>query len=1068
MKTIHAIIARRIGVFAFLFCGLAIFTTTPAAHVQEISPNLYSGLEWRMIGPFRGGRVNPVAGVPGQSDVFYFGSVGGGVWKTTNAGRTWKPVFDGEPTASIGALAVAASDPSILYVGTGEADMRSDISFGNGVYKSSDGGLTWMHLGLDDTRHIGRILVDPRDPNVVLVGALGHAYGPNVDRGVFRSTDGGASWQKVLYKDENSGAIDLCFDPDNPEVVYASLWQTRRPAWSVYPPSNGPGSGLYKSTDGGETWTELRGHGFPSDGLGRIGIAVAKGNGGARVYAIVDAKVGGLYRSDDAGANWILADDDKRLWGRGWYFGRVTVDLHDPNTVYVPNVALYRSRDGGRNFTAIKGAPGGDDYHSLWIDPENSARMIFGSDQGAAISVDGGTSWSSWYNQPTAQFYHVATDNQFPYWVYGAQQDSGTAAVVSRSDFGGISFRDWHPIGAGESGYIVPDPSNPDIVYGGSTYGELYRFDGRTGQSQDIAPWPLRAFGLEISRRKFRFTWTSPLAFSPFDPHVLYFGAQYLLKTADEGKSWQPISPDLTGGNSNSAAPSPVEPLTLANAKARGYGVIYTIAPSAVTRGLIWVGTDTGLVQLTRDEGKTWTNVTPPGLPAWSKISLIDASAHDGGAAYVAVDRHRLDDDSPWIFRTHDYGKTWTRITAGLAANAYVHAVREDPVRQGLLFAGTETGVYVSFDDGLRWQPLQLNLPVTPIHDLVVHGNDLVVATHGRSFWILDDIAPLRQLNPAVAASNAYLFKPATAIRIRPNVNHDTPLPPEEPLGTNPPGGAVLYYYLKAAPQGDVTLDILDGHGKLVRRHSSADKPERLATPPPFPDNWIRPAATLSRSAGMHRFVWDLRYAKPPVPVSFYSMAAVFSTGTTTEPDGPLVLPGKYEVRLTVSGQTLSRPLTVTMDPRVKLSRADLAAQFGLGMKIYEELLQGGRVLTEIRGVREQIAELERRLAGNPQYEDIAAFMREVDRETEIIARGTGPAADAEEGLAQLNGALAGLAVVVDSADRPPTEQARTAFEQTREAFQRPLARWRALKQEKLSALNSRLREKGLPPIGLL
>jgi hypothetical protein len=638
---------------------------------------------------------------------------------------------------------------------------------------------------------------------------------------------------------------------------------------------------------------------------------------------------------------------------------------------------------------------------------------------------------------------------------------------VSRSDFGGISFRDWHPIGAGESGYIVPDPLNPDIVYGGGTNGELYRFDGRTGQSQDISPWPLRAFGLEISRRIFRFTWTSPLVFSPFDAHVLYMGAQYLLKTVDEGKSWQPISPDLTGSDSNSAAPSPTEPLTLANARARGYGVIYTIAPSTVSRGLLWIGTDTGLIQLTRDEGKTWTNVTPPGLPAWSKISLIDASTHDAGAAYVAVDRHRLDDFSPWIFRTRDYGKTWTRISAGIVANAYVHAVREDPVRQGLLFAGTEMGVYVSFDDGLHWQPLQLNLPATPIHDLVIHGNDLVAATHGRSFWILDDITPLRQLAPAVAASNAYLFKPATAMRIRPNVNHDTPLPAEEPLGTNPPAGAILYYYLKAAPHDDVTLEILDARGKLVRRYSSADKPERLAAPPPFPDNWMRQSVPLSRSAGMHRFVWDLRYAKPPVPIPSYSMAAVFATGTTTEPDGPLVLPGKYEVRLTVSGQKLSQPLTVTMDPRVTTSPGDLAAQFDLGMKIYEELLRGGRALTEIRSVREQVRALERRVAGDPQAEAIAASASEIGREAGIIARGAGAAADPEEGLAQLDGAIAGFAVVVDSADRAPTEQARTAFEQTRDALQKQLARWQALKQKKLSALNARLREKGLPPIGL-
>ncbi|MGH9703300.1 MAG: WD40/YVTN/BNR-like repeat-containing protein, partial [Candidatus Acidiferrales bacterium] len=682
--------------------SILVFALVPT-FAQEVSPSLYSGLKWRLIGPHRGGRVLAVSGIAGQPYIYYFGGVGGGAWKTINDGEVWTPVFDHQSIASIGAIAISPSDANVIYVGTGEADMRSDISFGDGVYKSTDAGRTWSNIGLRDSMQIGRILVDPRDPEIVLVAALGHAYGPNTERGVFRSTDGGATWQKVLYKDEDTGAIDLAFDPNNSRIVYASLWQARSTAWSAYPPVSGPGSGLYKSTDSGITWQQITGRGFPSEGLGHVGIAVARGENGNRVYAIVDAKEGGLYRSDDAGQNWARTSSDPRIWGRGWYFGGITIDPNSPDTVYLPNVALYRSTDGGKNFTAIKGAPGGDDYHSLWIAPENSRRMILGCDQGAIISVDGGETWSSWFNQPTAQFYHVATDNQFPYRVYGAQQDSGTSSITSRGDFGEITFRDWFSAGAGEAGYILPDPIDPKIIYGGDTYGSLFRLDLRTGQSQNISPSPVSAFGTEISQRKYRFTWTSPLAFSPQDPHTLYMGAQYILKSSDEGKSWQEISPDLTGADtSNQAARN--GPPSLENSKARGYGVVYTIAPSPISEGLIWAGTDTGLIQLTRDGGKSWTRVTPSGLSDWSKISMIDASLQDAGTAYAAVDRHRLNDYAPYIFGTHDFGKTWTKITAGIPTLAYVHAVREDPERKGLLFAGTELGVYFSFDDGAHWQ----------------------------------------------------------------------------------------------------------------------------------------------------------------------------------------------------------------------------------------------------------------------------------------------------------------------------------------------------------------------------
>ncbi len=1037
------------------------------AFSQSFDPGLYAGMRWRMIGPFRGGRALAVAGVPGQPNVYYFGAVGGGVWKTTDGGRVWKPIFDREPIASIGSIAIAPSDPNILYVGTGEADMRSDITFGDGVYKSTDGGETWTNVGLRDTRHIGRILVDPHDPNVVLVAALGHAYGPNPERGVFRSSDGGKTWQKVLYKDADTGAIDLCFDPGNSRVVYAALWQTRRPPWSTYPPLGGPGSGLYKSTDGGVTWRQLTGHGLPPGEWGRVGIAVAQANGRERVYAVIDARDGGLYRSDDAGETWQHVGADRRIWGRGWYFGGVTLDPRNPDIVYVANVSLYRSTDGGQTFLALKGAPGGDDYHSLWIDPNDSQRMIVGSDQGATISVDAGATWSSWYNQPTAQFYHVATDNRFPYYVYGAQQDSGTAAVASRSDYGEITFRDWYSVGGGESGYIVPDPADPDIVYGGSTGGELFRFDKRTGQSQNISPTPAGGFGGDISRARYRFTWTFPIVFAPQDPHVLYVGSQCLLKTSDGGMSWQEISPDLTGAEKNPPETVASGPLTTANAKARGYGVIYTIAPSSVTAGEIWVGTDTGLIHLTRDGGKTWSDVTPPGLSDWSKVSLIDASSHDPGTAYAAVDRHRLDDFQPYIYRTRDFGKTWARITEGIPAPAYVNAVREDPIRKGLLFAGTELGVYVSFDDGNHWHPLQLNLPVTPIRDLVIHGDDLVVATHGRSFWILDDISPLRQMDAQVAGSEVHLFRPATAVRVRRDVNTDTPLPPEVPAGQNPPTGAIFDYYLKSPPPGDVTLEIFDSRDKLVRKFSSAGQPQRGGPPPPFPEYWLRPPEPLTRNAGLNRFVWDLRYPKPPVLSHRYTIAAVYGQNTPSLPEGPLVLPGQYTAKLTVAGHSYSQPLTVKMDPRVASSLDDLAKQFDLEMKIADALSQDDEAYTQVQGLRTQLQALQERLVNRIQLRAIVAQAGEPDRQATAILGGSSPLAGRAPGLAGLNVRLAQIAIVVDSADHAPTTQAFAAFAEARKNLDAVLAHWASLKRADLPAFNALLRENEMPEIVL-
>jgi len=1014
-----------------------------------VPDNFYSAMQWRCIGPHRGGRVLTVSGVRGEPYTFYFGAVGGGVWKTIDAGRTWTPIFDSQPIASIGALAVSTSDPNIIYVGTGEADMRSDISFGAGVYKSTDAGQSWSYLGLGDTRQIGRVLIDPKNPGVVLVAALGHGFGPNSERGVYRTTDGGKTWTRVLSKDENTGAIDLAYDPDNSRTVYASLWNVRRPAYSTYAPITGPGGGLYKSTDGGATWQEIAGHGLPTGTLGRIGVDVVAGQHGKRVYALIDAGSGsGLYRSDNGGEDWNLVSTEPRILSRGWYFGEVRSDPKNADVVYVSNVSLYRSIDGGKTFKAIRGAPGGDDYHSLWIDPENPRRMIAGVDQGTIVTVNGGKTWSSWYNQPTAQFYHVAIDNQFPYWVYGAQQDSGTAAVMSRSDYGQITYRDWHPIGAGESGYILPDPVDPQIVYGGSTGGDLYRFDTRTGQVQDVSPTPAE-IGAKV---RHRYPWTTPIVFSFQPPHALYQASQFLMKTGDGGRSWKIVSPDLT--------------LRPGEKEADAKGVIYTVAPSPLAAGMIWIGTDNGLVQLTRNDGQTWTEVSPRALPPWSMISLIDASPHNAATAHAAIDRHQMDDLAPHIYRTHDFGKTWTAITNGIPATAYVHAVREDPIRKGLLFAGTETGVYVSFNDGELWQPLQLNLPATPIRDLVVKGNDLVVATHGRSFWILDDISPLRELNSETATANVHLFHPAAAIRIRKNVAHDTPLPPETPGGKNPPPGAIIDYGLQSVPAEEVTLEISDSAGKLVRRYSTNDPPGKIDDTQSFPTYWFNPPAPLSKKVGLNRFVWDLRYERPLALRYGYSIAAAFGEDAIMVPEGPLALPGTYQVKLTVAGRSYTTPLEVKMDPRVRVAALALSQQLALEMKIIDGMKQSYDAVQQLRGLRGQLKELQTKLSADASAKPLLDAINSIDkRAAELIAvEQTYPPVGIVS-LASLNSALGSLLFAVEGADAAPTTQAVNAFTTYRRLLDQQLAQWNGLKEKDLPGLNTLLQQRQLPPI---
>ena len=1040
----------------------------PGAHAQA-DRSVYSGLRWRMIGPFRAGRVLTVTGLANQPNVYYFGAVGGGVWKTTDAGLTWKPIFESAPIGSIGAIAVAPSDPNVIYVGTGEADMRSDMSIGDGMFKTTDGGKTWTRIGLDDSRQIAKILVDPKNPDLVLVAVLGHSYGPNEQRGVFRSADGGKTWTKVLYKDPNTGAIDLTFDPTNTQIVYTALWQTRRPPWSVYPPTDGPDSGLYRSTDEGQTWTEMQTSGLPAKPWGRVGIAVAPSGGGKILYALMSGSKAGVYRSDDAGATWHLVGTDPRVLGRQWYFGGICVDPENANVVYIANTSLYRSTDGGHTWQAFKGAPGGDDYHYLWIAPNDPNRMIVASDQGTTLTVDDGGHWASWYNQPTAQIYHVATDNSFPYIVYGAQQDSGGIAVLSRSDYGKITFRDWFPGWGGESGWILPDPNDPNTIYASTTGGGVVRFDRRTKEGLDVSPYPFRSeLNANISKVKYRFPWTPGLAIDPFDSRTLYFGAQVLFRSTDRGSSWKVISPDLTGADKNLPAAMKSGPPTVENAKQRGYGVINSIAPSPVQHGLIWVGSDTGMVYLTQNNGETWQNVTPPAVKDWSRIAMVEPSHFDAGTAYLAVNRHRLDDYAPYIYRTHDFGKTWTRINTGIETPSYVHAVREDPMRRGLLFAGTETGVYVSFNDGDAWQSLQLNMPATPVRDLTLHRSDLVIATHGRSFWILDDIIPLRQATEAAQAS-AVLFRPRTAYRVRPGSEHGTPLPPEIPAGENPPDGAIIDYYLKTEPQGPVTLEILDSKGHVVRGYSSAEHPKAPpASSLPFPAFWVKAPEALQKTPGMHRFTWDLQYASaaPSGRPSFFRFGG-----------GPWAVPGQYQVRLTVDGKSYTRPLNLQMDPRAQVSLADLQKQFDLAMRIETQIREAGQAIEEAQGVGKQLQDRAKRLAGAPANGGAKAALAAVRAiENEVTALPSGgtaggvaapPAATAppEADLPQIRGRLRRIEGMVEGADAAPTATAQALFEQTSQSVDRLLAAWTEVKTTKLPAVNQQITGAGLPAI---
>ena len=1042
---------------------LCVLLFPPALSAQQYDPSMYQELLWRMIGPFRGGRTVSISGVPGQANVFYMAPNHGGVWKTTDFGRTWNPIFDDQPTGSIGALAVAPSDPNTIYVGSGEGLRRPDLSVGDGIYKSTDAGRTWQHLGLRDAQQIASIIVDPKDPNRLFVAAQGHPYGPNPERGVFRSLDGGQTFQKVLYKDENVGGMDLVFDPSNSQIIFASMWASRRPPWTTGGGYTGPGSGLYKSTDGGTTWHQLT-KGLPgeAEGVGRIGPAVSPSDPN-RMYAWVNIthsnakKSSGIYRSDDAGESWQQGNDEERVYGRGDDFGCVRVDPRNKDVIYVANTSTYRSTDAGKNFTAIKGAPGGDDYHTIWINPENPDIIAIAVDQGATISVNGGQTWSSWYNQPTAQFYHVITDNEFPYWVYGAQQESGSVGTASRSDFGEITFRDWTTIGVEEYGYVAPDPLHPNLIYGG----KVTVFDRTTGQTRDVSPVVLRT-------GQYRFNRTAPLIFSPVDPHVLYLGSNVLFATRDGGDSWQIISPDLT--REDPGVPATLGPFIEADpAKGKHRGVIYSIAPSPKDVNLIWAGTDDGVIQVTRDGGKSWQDVTPPELTPWSKLAQMDASHFDTATAYAAVNRFRLDDLHPYVYRTHDGGQSWQKIVSGLPDNDPVNTVREDLERKGLLFAGTERTVYVSWDDGDHWQSLKMNLPPTSIRDLVVHHDDVVVGTHGRSFWILDNISPLRQLSPEIAGGHdpAHLFEPQPAYRVRRNNNTDTPLPPEEPAGQNPPDGAMIDYWLTKPASGPVTLDIVDtASGHVVRRFSSDDKPEPVDDKKlNVPTYWIRPARTLSSAPGMHRFVWDLRYPEPDALAHDYPISAIYHD-TPHYPLGAAVLPGLYNLILTMNAKQYTRRLTVRMDPRVKTLSDGLLRQFELDRKIAVALHQDYEALQQVRSLRARL----KSLAGHAAIAKTAAELEAKAAALEGEEAGYGAhylSTPEGRSLARLNGGLNTLVSALDTADAAPTTQQEVTFVEIEKALEEQLRAWAQLKSKDIPALNEQLKKAGLPAIDL-
>jgi photosystem II stability/assembly factor-like uncharacterized protein len=1030
-----------------LLAGLAaMLASGGSALAQQIPADALDGMKWRLIGPHRAGRVTAVAGIAGRPATYYMGTPGGGVWKTTDGGRVWKPIFDEAHVASIGAMAVAAKNPDVIYVGTGE---QTD---GNGVFKSTDAGATWKNIGLAETHYINAVLVDPRDANNVLVGANGDVT-PGEARGVYKSTDGGASWKKVLYKDERTGIADMCFDPGDSRVIYAATWRMRGEPGEKKP--EGPDAEIYKSSDKGKTWKAVGVKGLPAGNRGRIGVAVAAGNGGKRVFAIMNQ---GLFRSDDAGATWQRITSDTRVIGNG-YFSKVFADPKNADVVYVMQTTAYRSVDGGKTFVAWKGAPSGEDHHALWIAPDDPQRILLGSDQGATITVDGGETWDSWFNQPTGQFYHVSTDNTFPYHLYAAQQDSGTVVVASRSDFGEITYRDWYSSGGFESGHIAADPANPNVVYSIGWFGTVLRLDRVTGQIATVFVPPAN----------YHTAWETPLVFSPRDARTMYYGAQFVLKTGDGGLTWKEISPDLTSKPKTAVAGTPPFEKESGNRdpeeapQAQDGGVIQTIAPSAAETAEVWAGTSNGVIQLTRD-GATWKDVTPADLPAKSFILSIEASPRDANAAYAAVAARR--DRHPYFYRTRDAGKSWQKIVAGLPEAGIARVVRVDPARAGLLYAGTETGVYVSFDDGDHWQTLQGNLPTSSVRDLAVHGRDLIAATFGRGLWILDELTPLRQMNSAARDSAVHFFAPELALRVRWDNHPDTPLSAETPAGRNPAEGAILDYYLKSAPRGEITLEIFDEKGNRVQRFSSVAQAQD-PTPANVPEYWFSQPEVLPAKAGVNRFAWDLRYPHP-VALTYgyfgehlayieYTLPDHAIPGETPryQPQGPLSVPGRYEVALTVEGKTYRQALVVEMDPRVPISQADLVAQLELAKKLAGWMNGSASAFNEVSALRGAFAEKKKSLGSAPAPKELTDAVSEMEKQLAALESGTEEA----PGFGPLNRDIGRYLTMVESADLGPTESARKAAGEACGAFKKNVTLWNKLNAESLPSLNKLLEQ---------
>jgi photosystem II stability/assembly factor-like uncharacterized protein len=1036
---------------------LTLLLALPALFSAQ-TPDLSQSLRFRLAGPFRGGRVIAVTGVPTQPNVYYFGGVGGGVWKTTDGGGSWLPISDGQfKTSSVGAIAVADSDPNVIYAGMGESCVRGNASNGDGVYKSVDGGKTWRNVGLQDSQTIGAVRIHPKNPDIVYVAALGHLWGPNEMRGVYRTTDGGATWKQLFTRGPDAGAVDLAMDPSNPRVLYASFWQVRRNPYHF--DSGGPGSGLFKSTDGGDTWTDIsHAPGLPKTVLGRIGVTVSPANP-ERVWALVEAAEGGVFRSDDGGRNWTKVNGQNILRQRAWYYSHIFADPQNAESVYALNTGMYRSIDGGRTFAPVR-TPHGDN-HDLWIAPNDPQRMIEGNDGGANITYDGGRTWSSIMNQPTAQFYRVALDNDFPYNIYGAQQDNTTVRTATRTAGGGIAERDWYDVGGGESGWIAPDPRDSEIVYAGSYDGLITRQDHRTGQSRDINAWPDNTMGYGVEAMKYRFQWSYPIAFSPHDPKTLYIGANVLMKTTNEGQSWEVISPDLTR-NDKSKMGTSGGPITQDNTSIEYYCTIFTFQESPVTKGVIWTGSDDGLVHVTRDGGKNWTNVTPKDMPEWIQINSIDASAFDAGTAYVAATMYKSDDFHPYLYKTNDFGKTWKKIVNGIPASHFTRVVREDPNRKGLLIAGTEFGLYISYDDGENWKPFNLNMPVTPITDVAFQKRDreLVVATQGRAFYVLDDVPMLYQLNDTVAAEDAHLFKPKDTYRFGGGGRFGGPRVPVS-MGENPPGGAVIYYSLKSQPQGEVTIEFLDSAGKSVNRFSSKPSAQPAESPSPEMEEEGPPrggaAPRVATNAGLNRFVWNLRY---PDATGFPGL--IMWAGSLT---GPTAAPGVYTVKLTVDGKSQTQTFEVKKDPRLSTTPDDYARQVSLALQIRDKLSATNEGVIRIRELRKQLADYTRR--DDKRVADAAKALSDklTKVEEELYQTKNRASEDPLNFPIKLNNKLAHVLGVVESSDNPPTQQSYMVYEDVATRVNAQLKTLDTLLTTDLAAFNKLIHDANVPAI---